>query len=131
MMIVEESHKLGLKVHPYTFRNESIYYDNSLFNSMEEEIDYFLNIIHVDGIFSDHPDIAMRSKYRYLNIHNSDDSDNKCTIYNNHYNNNNYVTITLLVLVLITLSGLLIMVYRLYRLYKSKYQFIKNDRLDM
>lgn len=56
--MVAEAHKNGMKVHPYTFRNDEgripHYADN--FNAM---LDIFYNTADVDGVFTDFPDMAV------------------------------------------------------------------------
>jgi glycerophosphoryl diester phosphodiesterase len=47
----------GLRVHAYTFRREDV---PAYARSFEELLAIFLDRIGVDGVFSDHPDIAVR-----------------------------------------------------------------------
>ncbi|MFT0157485.1 glycerophosphodiester phosphodiesterase [Tenacibaculum ascidiaceicola] len=50
--LVEEAHKLGLKVHPYTFRSDQL----DEFTSFEEMMQVLLFEANVDGGFTDFPD---------------------------------------------------------------------------
>ncbi|PRP87011.1 glycerophosphoryl diester phosphodiesterase [Planoprotostelium fungivorum] len=65
--LVRDAHAVGLKVHCYTFRNETNYYDTLRFTSMNQEIDAFL-AVGVDGIFTDFPDLGVSAKRRFLGI---------------------------------------------------------------
>lgn len=56
--LVENAHKYGLDVHPYTFRAES-FATPKYATSFEELLDIFLNQVGVDGVFSDFPDLAV------------------------------------------------------------------------
>ncbi|MEE4462282.1 glycerophosphodiester phosphodiesterase [Azotobacter chroococcum] len=64
---VPNAHAAGLKVHPYTFRAENNFLPLELRSSgeptergdLEAEIRAFLDA-GIDGLFSDHPDIALR-----------------------------------------------------------------------
>ncbi|MGY4706853.1 glycerophosphodiester phosphodiesterase [Candidatus Bipolaricaulota sp. J31] len=51
------AHELGLVVHPYTFRADSL---PRKYRSPEEELETFFFTYGVDGVFTDHPDIAVR-----------------------------------------------------------------------
>ncbi|MDY0780551.1 glycerophosphodiester phosphodiesterase [Tenacibaculum sp. IB213877] len=53
--LVENAHKLGLKVHPYTFRADQL----DEFSSFEEMLQVFLFEADVDGCFTDFPDKAV------------------------------------------------------------------------
>jgi glycerophosphoryl diester phosphodiesterase len=55
--LVEWAHDLGLLVHPWTFRADSL---PRGYGSLEEELARFLFDYGVDGVFTDHPDIAVR-----------------------------------------------------------------------
>jgi len=54
--LVAEAHKLGLKVHPYTFRAD----DLNDFLSFEEMMQTLLIGANVDGAFTDFPDLVVR-----------------------------------------------------------------------
>ena len=54
--LVAEAHKLGLKVHPYTFRAD----DLNDFLSFEEMMQTLLIDANVDGAFTDFPDLVVR-----------------------------------------------------------------------
>jgi len=51
------AHALGLVVHPYTFRADSL---PRKYGSLEEELETFFFTYDVDGVFTDFPDIAVR-----------------------------------------------------------------------
>jgi glycerophosphoryl diester phosphodiesterase len=55
--VVEEAHKRGLRVHPYTFRAE---FPGKGYSSMEQELEAFYFKYNVDGAFTDFPDKAVR-----------------------------------------------------------------------
>jgi glycerophosphoryl diester phosphodiesterase len=54
---VDWAHELGLLVHPYTFRADSL---PRKYGSLEEEIETFFFDYGVDGVFTDHPDVAVK-----------------------------------------------------------------------
>lgn len=67
---VADAHAAGLKVHPYTFRSENVFLpaefrseDSSVaaIGDFEGEMKAFYNA-GVDGVFSDQPDISVRSR---------------------------------------------------------------------
>ncbi|OII77720.1 glycerophosphoryl diester phosphodiesterase family protein [Cryptosporidium andersoni] len=63
---IEDAHKFGLLVVPYTFRPESIL---KCFNSVKDEYLYFINILRVDGVFTDDPQgIVEFLNEKYLNF---------------------------------------------------------------
>ncbi|MCF2949835.1 glycerophosphodiester phosphodiesterase [Paraglaciecola aquimarina] len=57
--LVEQAHKLGLTVHPYTFRQDAL---PEGLNS-QQALDLLFNKLKVDGVFSDFPDTVVE----YLN----------------------------------------------------------------
>ena len=50
--LVSDAHKLGLKVHPYTFRADAL----EEFSTFEKMLQTFLINANVDGVFTDFPD---------------------------------------------------------------------------
>ena len=54
--LVSAAHRVGLLVHPYTFREDQT---PSGFEDMREMIDWFVGTLRVDGLFTDFPDIAL------------------------------------------------------------------------
>lgn len=60
--LVSDAHKLGLKVHPYTFRADQL----EKFMSFEEMLETLLITANVDGAFTDFPDLMVS----YLNKKN-------------------------------------------------------------
>jgi len=68
---MHDAHKVGLKVHVWTFRKEREHFEKNeqqLFGEIEDEMRaYFMQ--NVDGIFTDQPDIGVRVKnevFHYL-----------------------------------------------------------------
>lgn len=63
--LVADAHKLGLFVHPYTFRNEK---SRLSFDLGGDPINEYLQMFRlgVDGLFSDFPDTAVAGRARYL-----------------------------------------------------------------
>jgi glycerophosphoryl diester phosphodiesterase len=53
--LVSDAHKLGLKVHPYTFRADSL----DEFSSFEEMMQTLLIDANIDGCFTDFPDLVV------------------------------------------------------------------------
>lgn len=51
------AHELGLLVHPWTFRADSL---PQGYSSLEQELERFLVDYGVDGVFTDFPDVAVR-----------------------------------------------------------------------
>lgn len=58
--LVSDAHKLGLQVHPYTFRADQL----KEFSSFNEMLETFLNEATVDGVFTDFPDLAVSFLYQ-------------------------------------------------------------------
>lgn len=56
--MVAEAHAAGLLVHPYTFRADKGQVPAS-FKGFEGFVSYFLNVVGVDGVFTDFPDRAL------------------------------------------------------------------------
>lgn len=54
--LVEEAQRLGLKVHPYTFRKDEL---PPGIDSFDELLDIFIKQVGVDGLFTDFPDLAV------------------------------------------------------------------------
>lgn len=63
--LVRDAHAVGLKVHPYTFRNEKQYLHKDYAGDVEKEYLQFYEL-GVDGVFSDFPDQAMLAKKTFL-----------------------------------------------------------------
>ena len=63
--LVADAHKLGLLVHPYTFRNEK---RRLTFDMASDPVNEYLQFfrIGVDGMFSDFPDTAFAARAKYL-----------------------------------------------------------------
>jgi glycerophosphoryl diester phosphodiesterase len=58
--LVETAHGAGLAVHPYTFRAERRFLSDGA-PDLESELRRFYEL-GVDGVFSDHPDVAVRAR---------------------------------------------------------------------
>ena len=54
--LVNDAHKLGLKVHPYTFRADQL----DEFSSFEELVNTLFNKANIDGGFTDFPDLVIK-----------------------------------------------------------------------
>ncbi len=74
--LVREAHARGLQVHAWTFRAENQFLPTNLqsstdpsgYGALEQEIAAYLRT-GIDGFFSDHPDIAVRSVRRHRSDH--------------------------------------------------------------
>jgi glycerophosphoryl diester phosphodiesterase len=53
--LVATAHRLGLEVHPYTFRADEV---PAGYGSFEELLRVFLDVLAVDGLFTDFPDVV-------------------------------------------------------------------------
>jgi glycerophosphoryl diester phosphodiesterase len=56
--MVKQAHDAGLKVHPYTFRNDPGRIPGYASN-FDDMLDIFLYQVGVDGVFTDYPDLAV------------------------------------------------------------------------
>jgi glycerophosphoryl diester phosphodiesterase len=56
--IVKSAHKMGLTVHPYTFRADAL---PPGFGNFKELIQWFADDLAVDGLFADFPDLAAQA----------------------------------------------------------------------
>ena len=54
-----DAHAAGLAVHAYTFRRDAL---PPYAATLEQLIDLFLDKVGIDGLFCDHPDIAVRQR---------------------------------------------------------------------
>lgn len=61
--LVRMAHDAGLELHPYTFRADDL---PTYARSLEELIQFFLVEARVDGLFCDHPDVAVRVRAKAL-----------------------------------------------------------------
>jgi glycerophosphoryl diester phosphodiesterase len=55
----------GLELHPYTFRADDL---PAYARNLEELIEFFLVQVRVDGLFCDHPDVAVRVRAQALKV---------------------------------------------------------------
>lgn len=62
--LVEQAHAAGLKVHTYTFRNESAMLASQYQNDPRPEYREFFEM-GIDGVFSDFPDTALAARNSY------------------------------------------------------------------
>jgi len=60
--VIEAAHALGYKVHPWTFRADQV---GEGFEDMESELSLYWTL-GVDGVFSDHADIAIQTRNAHL-----------------------------------------------------------------
>lgn len=59
--IVANAHAAGLVLHPYTFRRDDL---PAYAPNLEQMLEWFFERIGVDGVFCDHPDVAVRTRDR-------------------------------------------------------------------
>jgi glycerophosphoryl diester phosphodiesterase len=57
--LVEDAHRAGLLVHPWTFRSDAPFLSPVYQGKPEREYEHFFSL-GVDGVFSDFPDVAVR-----------------------------------------------------------------------
>jgi glycerophosphoryl diester phosphodiesterase len=62
--LVEDAHRAGLLVHPFTFRSDGPFLAPEYGGDPEREYDQFFSL-GVDGVFSDFADIAVRARNRW------------------------------------------------------------------
>lgn len=55
--LVQLAHDAGLRLHPYTFRRDEL---PSYARTLEECLEFFIAETRIDGLFCDHPDVAVR-----------------------------------------------------------------------
>jgi glycerophosphoryl diester phosphodiesterase len=55
----------GLRLHPYTFRREEV---PGYARTFEAWLEFFLVQARVDGLFCDHPDVAVRVRDSTLKV---------------------------------------------------------------
>ena len=60
-----DAHDAGLRVHAYTFRREDV---PAYARTLEELLEIFLGRIGIDGVFCDHPDVAVRVRASLLEV---------------------------------------------------------------
>ncbi|NRA28273.1 MAG: glycerophosphodiester phosphodiesterase [Opitutales bacterium] len=58
-LLVQHAKKLGLTIHPFTFRADQ--YPEDTFPSFAAFVMHFKTVIQVDGIFTDHPSFALEA----------------------------------------------------------------------
>lgn len=63
--LIQDAHAVGLKVHPYTFRKESLYLLKDYQGDLEKELLQFFEL-GVDAVFSDFADLAVHAKKTFL-----------------------------------------------------------------
>jgi len=63
--LIADAHKLGLFVHPFTFRNEKRHLAHSYGGDPQSEYLQFFRL-GVDGVFSEFPDTALAARARFL-----------------------------------------------------------------
>jgi len=55
--LIQEAHDCGLQLHPYTFRRDDL---PTYARTLEEWLEFFFGKARVEGVFCDHPDVAVR-----------------------------------------------------------------------
>ena len=63
--LVAHAREAGLRLHPYTFRRDDL---PSYVRTVEELLEIFFAEVRVDGVFCDHPDIAVRVRDRVIKV---------------------------------------------------------------
>jgi glycerophosphoryl diester phosphodiesterase len=63
--LVAQARDAGLRLHPYTFRRDEL---PTYVRKVEELLEFFLREARVDGVFCDHPDIAVRVRDRVTKV---------------------------------------------------------------
>lgn len=63
--LAEQARDCGLRLHPYTFRRDEL---PPYARTLEELLTFFFVEARVDGVFCDHPDIAVRVRDRALEV---------------------------------------------------------------
>jgi glycerophosphoryl diester phosphodiesterase len=63
--LVEHAATAGLRMHPYTFRRDEL---PAYADSLEEWLEIFIVEAKVDGVFCDHPDVAVRVRDAALKV---------------------------------------------------------------
>ncbi len=63
--LVEPARDCGLELHPYTFRRDEL---PAYARTIEELLEFFFVEVRVEGVFCDHPDIAVRVRDRALEV---------------------------------------------------------------
>jgi glycerophosphoryl diester phosphodiesterase len=56
---VEDAHRAGLLVHPWTFRSDPVFLAPDYEGDAAREVEHFLEL-GVDGLFCDFPDVVER-----------------------------------------------------------------------
>jgi glycerophosphoryl diester phosphodiesterase len=59
--LIRDAHAAGLRVHPYTFRDEPRHLAKAYGNDPVAEYEQFFRL-GVDGVFTDQPDTALRAR---------------------------------------------------------------------
>jgi len=63
--LVAQAHDAGLRLHPYTFRRDAL---PTYVQTLEELLEFFFDEARVDGVFCDHPDVAVRVRDRLAKV---------------------------------------------------------------
>jgi glycerophosphoryl diester phosphodiesterase len=63
--LTREARDAGLRLHPYTFRRDEL---PSYARTLEEWLELFWAEVRVDGVFCDHPDVAVRVRDSALKV---------------------------------------------------------------
>jgi glycerophosphoryl diester phosphodiesterase len=63
--LVKLAHDAGLRLHPYTFRRDEL---PPYARSLEHWLEFFLVEARVDGVFCDHPDVAVRVRDSVIKV---------------------------------------------------------------
>jgi glycerophosphoryl diester phosphodiesterase len=63
--LVHRAHDAGIRLHPYTFRRDEL---PSYARTLEDCLEFFIAHAGVDGLFCDHPDVAVRVRAGVLKV---------------------------------------------------------------
>jgi glycerophosphoryl diester phosphodiesterase len=63
--LTQWAHDSGLRLHPYTFRRDEL---PPYVRTLDELLEFFLVEARVDGVFCDHPDVAVRVRDRLRKV---------------------------------------------------------------
>jgi glycerophosphoryl diester phosphodiesterase len=64
--VVANAHAAGLRLHPYTFRRDDL---PPYAATLEQLLEWFFGDVGVDGVFCDHPDVAVETRRRVMSKH--------------------------------------------------------------
>jgi glycerophosphoryl diester phosphodiesterase len=75
-VLARGAHECGLRLHPYTFRRDDL---PPYANSLEQLLEIFFREVEIDGVFCDHPDVAVRARNAFFGYPETMDSGRNLT----------------------------------------------------